>query len=157
MADLLTGTVPPLSIGAVPLRPNSSIAIVPLTSMPHLMAKAITEARSLGDEVVAVTVNFEDENAPPNDLTKECKLWPPDVRLVTLRSRYSSFVEPILEYIDYLRAEEPERVILVLIPVIVSRRLRYRLLHNHLGLVLRTALRRRTDVVVARVWIDDHD
>jgi hypothetical protein len=133
------------------------MVIVSLTSVTRLMAKAISDARSLGDEVVAVTVNFEDEHAPPNDLAREWKLWHPDVPLVTLRSRYSSFVRSIFEYIDYLLAEEPERVLLVLIPVIVSRRMRYRVLHNHLDLVLRWALRRRTDVVVARVWIHDGD
>ena len=39
----------------------------------------------------------------------------------------------------------------MLIPVVVPDRFRYRVLHNHIDVVLSAALRRRTDVVVARV------
>jgi hypothetical protein len=148
-----------LALGSVPPRPraHSSMVIVPLTHVTRLTAKAISDARSLGDEVVAVTVKFEDENAPRSDLARDWERWHPDVRLVTLPTEYSSFVRPICEYIEGLQAEEPERVLLVLIPVIVPRRMRHRLLHNHLDVALRRALRRRTDVVVGRVRIHDED
>jgi hypothetical protein len=54
-------------------------------------------------------------------------------------------------FIDELRRHGDEHV-LVLIPVVVrTDRLRYRLLHNHLDIVLTMALRTRTDMVVARV------
>ncbi|MBO0691510.1 MAG: APC family permease [Acidimicrobiaceae bacterium] len=148
-----------LAVGSLPPRPrtHSSMVIVPLTHVTRLTAKAISDARSLGDDVVAVTVKFEDGNAPRTDLAKDWEQWHPDVRLITLRSEYSSFVRPICEYIEDLQAEDPERVLLVLIPVIVPRRMRHRLLHNHLDVVLRRALRRRTDVVVGRVRIHPDD
>ncbi|MBO0886076.1 MAG: APC family permease [Acidimicrobiales bacterium] len=148
-----------LALGSVPPRPRAhpSTVIVPLTAVTRLTAKAISDARSLGDEVVAVTVELEDESALPGHLSRDWELWHPGVRLVTLRSEYSSIVKPMCDYIDRLRAEEPERVLLVLIPVIVPRRLRHRLLHNHLDLVLSAALRQRTDVVVGRVLIGAED
>ena len=40
---------------------------------------------------------------------------------------------------------------MVLIPMVVPERFRYRLLHNQVDLVLAAELRRRPDVVVARV------
>ncbi len=40
---------------------------------------------------------------------------------------------------------------MVLIPVMVPTRLRYRVLHNHVEVLLSAALRTRTDVIVARV------
>jgi hypothetical protein len=123
----------------------------------RLTAKAITDARSLSGEVVAVNVEFEDESAPPSHVVRDWELWHPGVRLVTLHSSYSSVVQPICEYIERLRTEEPERVVVVLIPVIVPHKLRHRLLHNHLDLVLSSALRTRTDVVVGRVKIDAED
>lgn len=148
-----------LAMGSVPPRPRAhrSMVIVPLAGVTRLTAKAISAARSLGDEVVAVTVEFAEENASPGRLAKEWELWHPGVRLVTLRSPYSSVVQPVCEYIDRLLAEEPQRLLLVLIPVVVPRRLRHRLLHNHLDLVLSSALRHRTDVVVGRVRIDAED
>ena len=55
-----------------------------------------------------------------------------------------------MAFIDELRQHRDEQI-LVLIPVVRPDRLRYRLLHNHLDAVLTTALRARTDMVVARV------
>jgi hypothetical protein len=57
---------------------------------------------------------------------------------------------PIARFIDELR-ERYDGQIVVLIPVVLPDRLRYSFLHNHLDLVLTSALRTRADVVVARV------
>ena len=59
-------------------------------------------------------------------------------------------VAPILALIDELR-EPNDKQIVVLIPVVIPDRLRYRILHNQIDRVLSAALRTRTDVVVARV------
>ncbi|MBO0730201.1 MAG: hypothetical protein J2P57_13155, partial [Acidimicrobiaceae bacterium] len=149
-----------LALGSVPPRPRGhpSMVIVPLTGVTRLTAKAISHAHSFGDEVVAVTVELEDESLPPSHLVKDWERWHPDVRLVTLRSQYASVVRPVCEFIERLQAEDPERMLMVLIPVIVPRRLRHGLLHNHMDVALRRALRRRTDdVVVGRVRIRDED
>jgi hypothetical protein len=61
-------------------------------------------------------------------------------------------VEPIISFIDELRAHD-DRQIVVLIPVVIPDRMRYRLLHNQIDLVLSAALRTRPDVVVARVQL----
>ena len=46
--------------------------------------------------------------------------------------------------------------VIVLIPVALPDRLRYRFLHNHVDLVLTRELRYRPDVVVARVPVRVH-
>jgi hypothetical protein len=61
-------------------------------------------------------------------------------------------VEPITSFIDELRAND-DRQIVVLIPTIIPDRVRYRILHNQIDLVLSGALRSRPDVVVARVQL----
>ena len=70
--------------------------------------------------------------------------------LRVLHTEYASIVQPILRLVDELR-DDTDRQIVVLIPVIIPERLRYRLLHNQVDLTLVTQLRRRSDVVVARV------
>ena len=67
-----------------------------------------------------------------------------------LRTEFTSVVEPIVAFIDEARAQSDQQIV-VLIPVVIPDRLRYRLLHNQIDLVLSAALRTRTDVVVARV------
>jgi len=56
-------------------------------------------------------------------------------------------------FIDQLRAEHPDDQLVVLIPVIRPDKLRYRILHNQIDLVLSSALRGRDDIVVARVTV----
>jgi hypothetical protein len=53
-------------------------------------------------------------------------------------------------FVEQLRERHDQRIV-VLIPVAMPRSLRYRLLHNHLDLVLSRALRRCPGVIVARV------
>ena len=67
-----------------------------------------------------------------------------------LHTEYASIVQPIVRLVDELRESEDSQVV-VLIPVVIPERLRYRLLHNQVDLALAGELRRRSDVVVARV------
>ena len=60
-----------------------------------------------------------------------------------LHTDFASVVRPIVEFIDEARARG-DRQIVVLIPVVVPDRLRYRVLHNQIDQVLSAALRTRT-------------
>jgi hypothetical protein len=75
------------------------------------------------------------------------------VPLRVLYNEYASVVQPIVGFIDEVRAEHPDYQIVVLIPVIRPDKLRYRILHNQIDVVLSTSLRDRSDVVVARVTV----
>ena len=55
--------------------------------------------------------------------------------LQVLDTQYTSIAGPVVAFIDELRRHGDEHV-LVLIPVVRTDRLRYRLLHNHLDIVL---------------------
>jgi hypothetical protein len=128
---------------------------VPVTAVSRLTVYALSEALSLGSEVIAVTVAVEggDEGAAQGSaLQAEWAKWDPGVPLRVLQAEYSSVVEPITSFIDELRARD-DRQIVVLIPAVIPDRVRYRILHNQLDLVLSGALRSRPDVVVARVQL----
>ena len=58
----------------------------------------------------------------------------PGVALRVLRTEYASVARPIVAFVDRLRRHGNEPVI-VLIPVALPDRLRYRFLHNHVNLV----------------------
>ncbi|HXQ89931.1 MAG TPA: APC family permease [Acidimicrobiales bacterium] len=142
-----------LGFGVVPARPQAkpTFVIVPITTVSRLAAHALSEALSIGDEVLAVTVVIGDEHEEQAAACqREWAAWDPGVPLRVLRTQYASAVEPIVALIDEERATRQEQIV-VLIPVVVPTRVRYRLLHNHIDAVLSAALRTRTDVVVARV------
>jgi len=73
--------------------------------------------------------------------------------LRVLYNEYASVVQPIVGFIDDVRAEHPDDQIVVLIPVIRPEKVRYRILHNQIDLLLSNALRGREDIVVARVTV----
>jgi amino acid transporter len=137
-----------------------TVVVVPVTTVSRLTKHAIAEALSIGQEVVAVTVVLEDaaahdgpEHAAAHttDLQRRWQQWHPGVPLYVLHTEFASVVGPVVDFIDDLRASRADDQIVVLIPVLIPDRIRYRLLHNQIDVVLSNALRTRTDLIVARV------
>ena len=106
--------------------------------------------------MIAVTVVLRGEDEGTHDadaLEHQWREWNPGVPLRVLYNEYASVVEPIVGFIDDTRAAHPDDQIVVLIPVIRPEKLRYRILHNQIDVVLSSALRDRSDIVVARVTV----
>ena len=143
-----------LGLGMVPDPPRAgqTVVIVPVAGVSRLAQRAISEALSISREVIAVTV-LADSSGPGSRralLREQWVRWNPGVPLQMLHTEYASVARPVVAFIDDLRERQHKQVI-VLIPVIIPDRLRYRLLHNHLDTILSTALRGRDDVIIARV------
>jgi amino acid transporter len=144
-----------LGFDLVPAKPRGrrTVVIVPVAQRSQLAEHAISEALSLGQEVIAVTVVFESGDQGSHDarrLQQEWAEWDPGVPLQVLKTEFASVVGPIVTFIDEIRSRHDDQIV-VLIPVVIPTRLRYRFLHNQIDVVLSAALRTRTDVVVARV------
>jgi amino acid transporter len=132
--------------------------IVPVVAVSRITERALSEALSLGDEVTAVSVCMDDLEPGDNhqglvhegDIRDRWNRWNPGVPLEVLHTEYASVIEPIVAYIDKISDSCSDQIV-VLIPVVVPNKLRHRLLHNHIDAVLTSALKKRTDLVVARV------
>ncbi len=143
-----------LELGQIQPRPagKRTQIIVPVTGVSRLTEQALEEALSLGQEVIAVNVllgSDKDAGQAECELEREWARWDPGVPLKVLRTEYSSVVDPLVAFIDSQRQRHRDQIV-VLIPVVVPDRLRYRVLHNQIDLVLSQALKSRTDLVVAR-------
>ncbi|MFF1598934.1 APC family permease [Streptomyces mirabilis] len=139
--ELGLGEVPP------PVRGGDSLVIVPVGEVSRLTQHALSAARALGHEVVAVAVHADP--AKVRALRESWDRWNPGVRLEVVDSPQRSLVEPIVDYVQ--RAQEGGRQIAVLIPEVEPLHRRYQILQNQRGLLLAAALRARTDVVVCVV------
>jgi hypothetical protein len=144
-----------LGIGTRPEKPveRRTLVIVPVIDVSRLTQHVLSEALSLGQEAMAVSVvldHGDTDRRSTRALEREWKEWDPGVPLRILHTEYSSVVEPIAAFIDEAR-QDSDLQIVVLIPVVIPARLRYRILHNQIDRVLTAALRSRTDIVVARV------
>jgi amino acid transporter len=144
-----------LGLGSLPPKPAArpAIVVVPVVRASRRSQHALSEALSISEQVIAVTVVTSDAGQVTSEervLREEWARWSPGPPLQVLRTEYASVAGPIVAFIDQLRERHTEQIV-VLVPVTVPDRLRYRLLHNHLDLVLTAALRHRPDVVTARV------
>jgi amino acid transporter len=145
-----------LEIGLVPPPPQrrSAKVVVPVGSMSRLVQAGISAALSLGDEVVAVTVCYDDieDTAKESRLRQQWDEWNPGVPLVTLHSRQRSLGQPI---VDYLREQERAPThdqLVVLIPEVQAAHPWQRVLHNQRGFVLEQAIQGGTqNVVICRL------
>jgi len=148
-----------IELGLVPGRPRGkrTVVVVPVTGVSRLTQYAISEALSISKDVVAVNVvlDADQEAERAGDLKQQWARWNPGVPLRVLSTEFASVAGPVATFIDELREHYNEQIV-VLIPVVLPDRLRYSFLHNHLDLVLTSALRTRADVVVARVPMPMH-
>jgi len=144
-----------LGVGVIPGKPvrKRTLVIVPVTNVSRLTRHAISEALSIGQEVMAISVfldSGDEAQETAEALQHEWAQWGPGVPLRILHTEYSSVVEPIVAFIDQLRASSDQQLV-VLIPMVIPSRFRHRILHNQIDHVLSAALRSRSDIVVARV------
>ena len=140
--ELGLGQTPPVPA------PEPSLVVVPVAAVSKMTAAALSRALSLGDEVVALSVQFGDEAA--TSLQDEWDRWQPGVALSILRSPSRSITKPMLAYLRSPQVQARPSV-LVLIPEVEPKKWRHRLLQNQRDIILANVLRRRCDVTVARV------
>jgi len=144
-----------LGLGTIPPRPATepTVVVVPVTSVSLLTEHALAEALSISQNVIAVAVltsQTSDGDSKASQLQDQWSRWNPGPPLRVLSTEYASVAGPIVAYVDQLRHRHPDQV-MVLIPVAMPDRLRYRSLHNHLDRVLTAALRDRPDIITVRV------
>jgi amino acid transporter len=132
-----------------PVSQRATMVVVPVVSIDRLAAEALSYATSLNGQVVAVHVAFDDE--AEMRFRERWEQWRPEgVRLVVLRSQYRSVIRPLLRFIDSVKAQTNEQVV-VLVPELIAARRWQAILHNQTGVMLEMTLRLRKDVVVGMV------
>ncbi|MFD0297682.1 APC family permease [Streptomyces sp. NPDC127061] len=144
-----------LELGRVPEPPRRvhSMVVVPVSGLSRLTCRALTAARSLGDEVLAVTVTLPspEDRRTAEALRRDWELWNPGVELVELAPATRALGRPVSGYVRELTAAHPASQVTVLIPETEPAHLWQRLLQNQRGSVVAHAVRRDTDAVICRL------
>ncbi len=147
-AELQLGTKPKLP------RAHKSLVIVPTTTVTLLSELALSAALSLGDEVVALAVAGDDDEA--DQIREQWAHWACNVPLEVLLDPHRSLVRTVLRYVAAIKADDT--TITVLIPQIIPNKRRHEILHNQRGRLLEAVLKARTnDVVIATLPFHIHD
>jgi amino acid transporter len=143
-----------LGLGRIPPKPmgEPTMVVVPVIGVSRLAQFGISEALSISDNVIAVSVVNDTVGQDPqraSRLEEQWASWNPGPPLRVLHTEYASVAGPIVAFLDQLREQHTEQIV-VLIPVTAPEKARYRLLQNHYDLVLANALRDRPDIVTVR-------
>jgi amino acid transporter len=140
------GRIPPKPVPGVDTR---AMVIVPIVAVSSVAERAVQAALRLGGEVVPVTVEIDANST--RRLCQQWKEWDPGLELKVLPSPHRSLVAPT---VGFVRTQiEKGRDVTVLLAQVEPRRWRHRLLYNQRGPILATALRARTNAIVATLAI----
>lgn len=142
------GIIPPYSI--------RHRVIMPVSGVHQGTLSALRYARMLSDDVTAVHITIEPEDA--EKVRKKWETWGEGVRLVMLNSPYRLFIEPLLEYItDISEKRQPGETITVVVPEFVSENKITGALHTNTANILRDQLRLQHGIVITNVPYHVHE
>ena len=128
-------------------------AVVPIPGLNRAVVQAINVARSISDDVRAVYITDDPDEAAR--LRADFERQVPGVPLVVVESPYRTLVGPLLAYLDVLDSAWPpdkaSPITFVVIPEYVARSWWERILYNQSAKRLRSVLLGRPHTVVVAV------
>ncbi|HKV39642.1 MAG TPA: APC family permease, partial [Blastocatellia bacterium] len=138
------------------------VVVVPIAALNAVSQKALRFALRLSPDVIVLHIHRDGEN--DGNLLKS---WAdniespinnsglPQPKLEIIPSPYRQFVKPIVEYVDKLTEQQPDRLIAVVVPNLIETRWYEFLLHNHRAEWLKAELTLRAErrvVVINIPW-----
>ncbi len=124
--------------------------IVPVNTLNQGTLTALRYAQSLSSDVTAVHVSVD--QAETADLKQRWPVWGEGVRLVVLESPHQMVLEPLLEYIQGIRALKQENEILtIVVPQSIQPRWWTNLMRTQMAVLLRLSLPFETGIVITDV------
>ncbi len=124
--------------------------IIPISSVHRGAIKALNYARSISDDITAVHVSIEPDDAAK--VLEKWRTWGGGTRLVILDSPYRLLVEPLLIYIEQIADLcQPGEGITVIVPQFVSNNPTGKFLHANTADWLRRELFHRPGIVIVEV------
>jgi amino acid transporter len=129
---------------------NRVITIVLVSGVHRVVHNTLSFAMGVSQaDLIAVYVGFDDESI--RKMEQKWEEWGNPCRLVTLKSKYRSVLEPLSRLIHLIEEKDLNAPIQVIIPQFIPKKWWHNLLHNQTALLLRLWLMRHKDVVITTV------
>ncbi|MGZ3767750.1 MAG: APC family permease, partial [Mucilaginibacter sp.] len=130
---------------------NKVMTMVLVSGVHRVVNNTLSFAKSISqDELIAVYVGFDDDAI--HNMEEKWAEWGTPCRLVTLKSKYRSVLEPLSRLIHVIEEKEGfNGLIQIVIPQFIPKKWWHNLLHNQTALLLRFWLFRHKDVVITTV------
>jgi len=135
--------------GYEPERRVHNTVVMPIGGMQRAVVEALRYGETLSDDVRAVYVDIDPKAT--EQIRKDWDTWGGRVKLIVLPSPYRSVIEPLLDYISQVEADQPDDYVTIILPEFVPARWWQHLLHNQSALMIKGALLFRPNTVVTSV------
>ncbi|MBM3180299.1 MAG: APC family permease [Chloroflexi bacterium] len=144
------------NFGVIPPHTIRHRVIMPVSGVHQGALAALRYARMLSDDITAVHVVIEPDDA--EKVRQKWETWGEGVRLVMLDSPYRLFIEPILAYIADIAAQrQPGETITIVVPEFISGNRMTAALHTNTAEILRSQLKHLHDIVITNVPYHVHE
>src|SRR6266571_233273 len=132
-----------------PKQPPPNVVVMPIGSVNRAVIIALDYVRQRAQDIRAVHVDVDpDETAK---VKADWEKWVAGIPLVILPSPYRSFIQPLLDYIEKVRQENPGGWVTVVLGEVLPARWWENLLHNQRALLIKAALLFKFRVIVTDV------
>ena len=130
---------------------TGSTVIVLISNITLVTNQALNYAYTIGDNVIAMHVSFDDNPDKETEFDNDFKMKYPEIRLVNLHSSYRNVIHPVLRFVKLIEAQSTKKgyTTTVLIPQFIPKKAWQHILHNQTSLRLRAALATKENIVVA--------
>jgi amino acid transporter len=128
---------------------RAPLVIVPIARLDQPSIEAITFARSIAPDALAVHIT--NEAATAAKLREQWRELGGGSELVIVESPYRALIGPLLRYLDALQRQDPDRRLLVVLSEVVPKHWWDNFLHNQTALRLKLRLFFRPNTIVADV------
>ncbi|MDT0270203.1 APC family permease [Streptomyces sp. DSM 44915] len=125
------------------------LSVVPVAVLDLAGMRALAYAAALRQPVLALHISPSDEEA--ERFRENWREWGDHLPLEVVVTPYRAIVAPLIDYLEVLHRQRPDLTMTVILPEIVPRRRRHRLLHSRVAGRLRRALRTLPKIVVTTV------
>lgn len=135
--------------GQLPPATIKQFVLVPIDTVNYASLRALSFARSMSSQVIAIHVNTDEERAKR---TKEkMAKYAPDINLVTLDSPYRAFVRPMIAYVEALHQQNADAFVTIILPEFIPAHSWERALHGRTAQRLRGQFETHPNVAVVLV------
>lgn len=136
--------------GTTPPRIVRNRVILPIGGVHRGTLAALRYARALSDDITAVHIAIEPEEA--EKVRRKWEMYGDGVRLVIIESSYRVFMRPLLDYIEEIySSRQPNEVITIVVPQFISSNRWANVLHMNTADALREELLTYKGVVITNV------
>ncbi len=123
--------------------------LVPISSINKVSLSSLDFARSLSENVSALFIS--DEQAEIEKISRQWQEYDIKLPLVVLENPFRSILPPLLNYIDAVERQDPDDVLMIVLPEFVAHHWWEQFLHNQTALRIKRALLFRPGIVVVDV------